>query len=82
MRSRDNSVSITEYHLAPEHLEGSKIMAPTDKAKNKGQESKGRLKKAIGRTTGNDDLRAEGRADQARGALKQAGEKVKDAFGK
>jgi uncharacterized protein YjbJ (UPF0337 family) len=41
---------------------------------------KGGLKKAVGRLTGNRRLQAEGRGDQAKGDLKQAGAKVKDAF--
>jgi uncharacterized protein YjbJ (UPF0337 family) len=41
---------------------------------------KGGLKKAVGRLTGNRRLQAEGRSDQAKGDLKQAGAKAKDAF--
>jgi uncharacterized protein YjbJ (UPF0337 family) len=41
---------------------------------------KGRAKKTLGRLSGNRRLRAEGRGDQAKGDLKQAGAKVKDAF--
>ena len=52
-------------------------MATTDKAKNTAEQAKGKLKEAAGEVTGNDKLRAEGKADQ-----KQAGEKVKDAFRK
>ena len=57
-------------------------MATGDKAANKAQEIKGRAKKVVGEATGNDDLEAEGQADQVKGNLKQAGEKVKDAFKK
>jgi uncharacterized protein YjbJ (UPF0337 family) len=57
-------------------------MAAGDKAANKAQEMKGRVKKVVGEATGNDDLKAEGQADQVKGNLKQAGEKVKDAFKK
>jgi len=57
-------------------------MTTTDKAKNTGQQAKGKLKEAAGKLSGNDKLRAEGRADQTKGNLKQAGEKVKDAFSK
>ncbi|MGY0498792.1 CsbD family protein [Nocardia sp. FBN12] len=42
--------------------------------------TKGRVKKVIGRATGNQRLVAEGRADQARGNLKLAAAKVRDAF--
>ena len=57
-------------------------MTTTDKAKNTGQQAKGKMKEAAGKLSGNDKLRAEGIADQTKGNLKQAGEKVKDAFGK
>jgi uncharacterized protein YjbJ (UPF0337 family) len=57
-------------------------MATEDKAANKVKEVKGKVKKKIGKETGNDDLIAEGTADQAEGNLKQAGEKLKDAFKK
>ena len=39
---------------------------------------KGRIKEAAGALTGNDELRAEGRADQAVGKAKQAAKKVVD----
>jgi uncharacterized protein YjbJ (UPF0337 family) len=57
-------------------------MTTTDKAKNTGQQAKGKMKEAAGKLSGNDKLRAEGKADQTKGNLKQAGEKVKDAFSK
>jgi uncharacterized protein YjbJ (UPF0337 family) len=55
-------------------------MATTDKAKNSAQQAKGKVKEAAGKVTGNDELRNEGKADQRKGDLKQAGEKVKDAL--
>lgn len=58
------------------------IMATEDKAANKVKEVKGKVKETIGKETDNDDLAAEGRADQTKGDLKQAGEKIKDAFKK
>jgi len=57
-------------------------MAITDKAKNTAQQAKGKLKETAGKLSGNDKLRAEGKADRTKGNLKQAGEKVKDAFKK
>jgi uncharacterized protein YjbJ (UPF0337 family) len=51
-----------------------------DKAKNKAEELGGVAKERAGEATGDDSLRAEGETDQAKGNLKQAGEKVKDAF--
>jgi uncharacterized protein YjbJ (UPF0337 family) len=55
-------------------------MAMKDKMKNLFQISKGKTKRAAGNASGDQDLAAEGRADEATGNLKQAGEKVKDAF--
>lgn len=55
-------------------------MSGLDKAKNKIQETKGHVKEGAGEATGDKDLRNEGKADKASGNLKQAGEKVKDAF--
>jgi uncharacterized protein YjbJ (UPF0337 family) len=48
-------------------------MTLADKAKNKSQELKGRAKELAGKATGDEDLRAEGEVDQAKGNLKQAG---------
>jgi uncharacterized protein YjbJ (UPF0337 family) len=55
-------------------------MGTRDKASNRAQELKGKVKEAAGRAIGDDELRAKGKADQMKGNLKQAGEKVKDAF--
>jgi len=55
-------------------------MSGTDKMKNKAQELTGQGKEAAGRATDDRDLQAEGKADQTSGNVKQAGEKVKDAF--
>ena len=54
-------------------------MTEKDKATNKAQELKGKGKEALGRATDNEELEAEGRADQTKGSAKQAGEQVKDA---
>ncbi len=55
-------------------------MGTDDKAKNLGEEWQGKAKEAAGKATDDKDLQAEGQADQAKASLKQAGEKVKDAF--
>jgi uncharacterized protein YjbJ (UPF0337 family) len=55
-------------------------MGLMDKAKNKAQELSGKGKQAAGEHQNDPDLVAEGRKDEAAGNLKQAGEKVKDAF--
>ena len=57
-------------------------MTTTDKAKNTAQQAKGKLKETVGKVSGDDKLRAEGKADQVKGNVKQAGEKLKDAFKK
>ncbi len=57
-------------------------MSTVDKAKDKAQAAKGRLKDAAGKATKDRSLQAEGKGDKAAGNLKQAGEKVKDAFKK
>jgi uncharacterized protein YjbJ (UPF0337 family) len=54
-------------------------VSATDKAKDKAQEAKGKLKETIGKAVGNERLEAEGKADQVAADVKQAGEKVKDA---
>jgi uncharacterized protein YjbJ (UPF0337 family) len=59
---------------------GGVPMGTTDKVKNTAQTAKGTVKEATGRATNNRDLQAEGTVDKAAGNLKQAGEKVKDAF--
>jgi len=57
-------------------------MSATDKAKDKAQAAKGKVKKSAGKAIDDPYLEGEGKADQAKGDLKQAGEKVKDAFKK
>jgi uncharacterized protein YjbJ (UPF0337 family) len=57
-------------------------MSAEDKVNNAAETAKGKAKEGIGKATGNESLEAEGHADQAKGDLKQAGEKVKDAFKK
>ena len=57
-------------------------MATEDKAAHKATEIKGNVKEGVGHVTGDDELEAEGHADQAKGNIKQAGEKIKDAFKK
>jgi uncharacterized protein YjbJ (UPF0337 family) len=57
-------------------------MGNDDKLRNKGQDVKGKTKEAWGRATDDEELEAEGKVDQSKSDLKQAGEKVKDAFRK
>ena len=55
-------------------------MGLDDKLGNKGDELKGKAKEATGKATDDEQLEAEGKGDQMGADLKQAGEKVKDAF--
>jgi uncharacterized protein YjbJ (UPF0337 family) len=55
-------------------------MGLDDKIRNAVEDSGGKAKEAAGRATDDERLEAEGRSDQASADLKQAGEKVKDAF--
>jgi uncharacterized protein YjbJ (UPF0337 family) len=55
-------------------------MSNEDKMSNKIDELAGKGKEAVGRATDNPDLEAEGKGDQTKSNLKQAGEKVKDVF--
>jgi uncharacterized protein YjbJ (UPF0337 family) len=55
-------------------------MSGADKARNKVRQVAGKIKAATGRVTNDPRLTAEGRADQREAHLRDAGEKVKDAF--
>lgn len=55
-------------------------MSGSDKMKNAAEDAVGKAKEAWGDATDNKDLENEGKADQAKSDLKQAGEHVKDAF--
>jgi uncharacterized protein YjbJ (UPF0337 family) len=55
-------------------------MSFADKMNNKARELRGRMKRNAGEVTGDRSLEAEGRAEEAGGNLRQAGEKIKDAF--
>lgn len=55
-------------------------MSAADKAKNKMEEAEGKVKEGAGRAMDDPYLEGEGKGEQAAGNLKQAGEKVKDAF--
>lgn len=55
-------------------------MGLDDKIGNTADKMAGKTKEATGDATDNEDLQAEGKTDQAKADLKQAGEKVKDAF--
>ncbi|MDT5174743.1 MAG: hypothetical protein QOG37_1994 [Mycobacterium sp.] len=55
-------------------------MSGEDKVKNKIEDIGGKAKEAVGRVTGDRSTENEGKVDQSKSSLKDAGEKVKDAF--
>ncbi len=55
-------------------------MGIDDKAENKKDEVVGSAKENFGDATDNESLQAKGKAQKVKGSLKQAGEKIKDAF--
>jgi uncharacterized protein YjbJ (UPF0337 family) len=55
-------------------------VSATDKAKDKLQSAKGRAREKTGQATDDPYQVEKGKAEQVAGDLKQAGEKVKDAF--
>lgn len=54
-------------------------MGGLDKIKNDAEDAKGKVKEKVGEWTDDESLEAEGRGDQSKADLKNAGEKVKDA---
>lgn len=55
-------------------------MGLSDKISNAAESAKGKAKQALGEATDDEQLQAEGQVDQSKADLKQAGEKVEDAF--
>jgi uncharacterized protein YjbJ (UPF0337 family) len=55
-------------------------MAFDDKVDNKAEEFGGKVKEGVGKATDDEQLEAEGKADQSSSKVKQAVENVKDAF--
>ena len=55
-------------------------MGVDDRIENTAEDLKGKTKEAAGKVTDNERLEAEGKMDQAKADLKNAGEDVKDAF--
>ncbi|EOM74582.1 CsbD family protein [Rhodococcus rhodnii] len=50
-----------------------------DKAENKADDLGGKAKEAVGSATDDKDLENEGKGDQVKSSVKDAGEKIKDA---
>jgi uncharacterized protein YjbJ (UPF0337 family) len=63
-------------------LDRGKIMGLGDKFKHAAEKAAGKGKEKTGEATGDESLKAEGKTDQTKANLKQAAEKVKDAFKK
>lgn len=55
-------------------------MSAVDKAKHAADEAAGKAKEAVGKVTGDRHTEKHAKREQAVADLKQAGEKVKDAF--
>jgi uncharacterized protein YjbJ (UPF0337 family) len=55
-------------------------MSTENKVDNKVEEIRGKAKEGIGDATDDEALERQGKIDQTKSNLKQAGEKVKDAF--
>jgi uncharacterized protein YjbJ (UPF0337 family) len=55
-------------------------MGRHEKIDHKLEELGGKAKEAVGRATDDEELEAQGERDQTKSNLKQAGDKVKDAF--
>ena len=54
-------------------------MSVSKEAKDKAEAARGKVKKGTGKALGDPYLESKGKAEQVKGNLKQAGEKVKDA---
>ncbi len=57
-------------------------MGLDDKISNKVEDAGGKAKEAAGTAQGDEKLRQEGKTDQQKSSLKDAGENIKDAFKK
>jgi uncharacterized protein YjbJ (UPF0337 family) len=57
-------------------------MSASDKITNAAENLVGKAKEAVGGATNNDELVAEGKADQTKASAKKVGEDVKDVFKK
>ncbi|SHH48651.1 Uncharacterized conserved protein YjbJ, UPF0337 family [Jatrophihabitans endophyticus] len=64
----------TGYHAK------ERLVSATDKIKNAIEDVEGKAKEALGRATGDRSTENEGKTDQSKADLKNAGENVKDAF--
>jgi uncharacterized protein YjbJ (UPF0337 family) len=71
----------TSGYMKVAHDEGRRLeMGFDDKVENQSENLAGKVKEGVGKATDDERLEAEGKGDQVKANLKQAGEKVKDAF--
>jgi uncharacterized protein YjbJ (UPF0337 family) len=61
-------------------MTGEVDMGTDDKRNNAVEDAKGKVKEKVGQVTDDEELERQGRNDQRKADMKQAGEKVKDAF--
>lgn len=54
-------------------------MGIDDKFEAKAQDASGNVKETVGKATDDEQLEAEGKSDQLKASLKEAGEDIKDA---
>lgn len=54
-------------------------MGLDDKINNSAEDFSGKAKEGVGKLTGDESLEAEGKGDQFKAGIKQAGEKVREA---
>ncbi len=76
---RPGRVRIIHWGTRSAHRPEGPEMSGEDKARNKAEELKGKAKEGLGKATGNEQWEAEGKGEQGKADVKQAGEKVKDA---
>jgi uncharacterized protein YjbJ (UPF0337 family) len=55
-------------------------VSANDKVHNTAETVRGKAKETVGRVTNDEGIELEGKVEQVAGHLKQAGEKLKDAF--
>jgi uncharacterized protein YjbJ (UPF0337 family) len=78
--SEVNPYREAQFRAATQANRRRQIMGAEDKASNKIDNVGGKAKEALGKVTGDKDTENKGKLDQAKSSLKDAGEKVKDAF--
>jgi len=64
--------------VSTDRLERSRPMSAADHVKNTAEKMAGKAKEATGKVTDNEKLENEGKLDQAKADLKEAGEHLKD----